>query len=186
MISSATFPSYFLKDEEDVAEGQARLDVQVFAEAARVWAGGEASLCWMAPVCGRVPVVEQDGSVFACDHFVEPDYRLGSLRTDHLAELVDLPRQISFGQNKRDGLPEECLACPHLAVCSGGCPKDRFADTPSGGKQYILCPGLRAFFDHAEGPMRRVMELSRRGRNPAAIRKAMAEELTRAETAPVS
>ena len=31
MISSATFPSYFLKDSETVIESQARLDLQVFA-----------------------------------------------------------------------------------------------------------------------------------------------------------
>ncbi len=59
-----------------------RLNVQLFAEMSSVWAGGSANLCWMAPTCGRVLVVEHDGAVYSCDHFVRPEHRLGDLGID--------------------------------------------------------------------------------------------------------
>jgi len=66
-----------------------RLNVQFFAELMLVWSGGTANVCWMAPTCGRVPVVEHDGSVYACDHFVRPEYRIGDLATTSLGELIE-------------------------------------------------------------------------------------------------
>jgi len=147
-----------------------RVQVQMFSEVARVWAGGSASLCWMAPTCGRVPVVEHDGSVYACDHFVDPAYRIGDIGTASLSALVDGPAQLRFGSDKRDLLPAQCRSCPWLAVCNGGCPKDRFAAAEGGeAGLYYLCDGLRQFFAHAEEPLRKVAQLSRRGLSPDAI-----------------
>ena len=146
------------------------LDVQLFAEMARIMAGGEASLCWMSPVCGHVLIAEEDGAVYSCDHFVDDAHRLGSLHKDSLSRMADGEFQRAFGLSKRDGLTAECRACPYLRFCSGGCPKDRFglsADSQSG--QYWLCPGLKAFFAHAEPVLKRVMDMSARGRNSAEI-----------------
>ena len=103
-----------------------RTEVQMFAETMLVWSGGAASLCWMAPTCGRVLIVEQDGGVYSCDHFVNPEHRLGSIQDSTLDALVDQPEQIRFGRDKRDSLPEKCRSCAYLPVCNGGCPKDRF------------------------------------------------------------
>lgn len=151
-----------------------RLEIQLVAEMALVWSGGDASLCWMSPTCGRVVVVEQDGGVYACDHFVSPGYRLGNLATTPLAELVSSPAQRRFGNDKRDRLPQRCRACAWLAVCNGGCPKDRFAVDENGesGLNY-LCSGLRQFFAHADQPLRQVVELRQRGATPEAIRTAL-------------
>ncbi|MDR0287849.1 MAG: radical SAM protein, partial [Clostridiales bacterium] len=71
-----------------------RLDVQLFAETDRIWAGGGAGLCWMAPVCGRALIVEVDGSVYSCDHYVFPEYRIGDIHSSNLGELVDSKVQL--------------------------------------------------------------------------------------------
>lgn len=151
-----------------------RLDVQLFAEMARVMAGGEASLCWMSRTCGRVLIAEEDGSIYSCDHFVDGDHRLGNIKTDELGSLLDSDRQMVFGNSKETGLTSECRDCPYLKYCNGGCPKDRFgvsSDEEEG--QYILCAGLKAFFSHAEPVMRRIMELSSEGMKPDEIMNSL-------------
>jgi uncharacterized protein len=147
-----------------------RLDVQFFAEMSLVWSGGTANLCWMAPTCGRVLVVEHDGGVYACDHFVTPEHRIGDIETSLLGTMVSSPIQRRFGDDKRDRLPAQCRACPWLMACNGGCPKDRFALAEDGepGLNY-LCGGLRQFFAHAEQPLRQVVESRREGLSPEAI-----------------
>ena len=59
-----------------------RLDIQLFAEIALVWSGGNTSLCWMAPTCGQVLIVEKDGSVYSCDHYVTPSHCIGDIMTE--------------------------------------------------------------------------------------------------------
>ena len=154
-----------------------RLDVQLFAEAARVWSGGAAGLCWMAPSCGRALIVEMDGGVYSCDHYVYPKYLIGNIQTAHLRDLVELPVQLSFGNNKRK-LPEECRTCPWLSVCNGGCPKDRFVAELSEPKPLEpppnhLCAGLKRFFSHAHPITMQIRQLARRGLDPAAIMAAL-------------
>jgi uncharacterized protein len=158
-----------------------KLNVQLFAEMSLVWSGGSASLCWMAPTCGRALIVEHDGGVYACDHFVTPAHRIGDLQTSLLSALVDAPAQRRFGDDKQDRLPAQCRSCSWLEVCNGGCPKDRFALAKDGepGINY-LCSGLRSFFAHAEQPLRQVMEHRRRGLSPEAIMTELrAESLVR-------
>ena len=153
------------------------LDVQLFAEMARVMAGGEAGLCWMRPTCGRVLIVEEDGAVYSCDHFVDPEHRLGSLREGNLAKMAGGEFQRAFGLAKKDELTDECRACPHLPFCNGGCPKDRFGFSAEGQPgQYWLCPGLKAFFAHARPVLERVMALSAGGKTPKEIMAALREE----------
>jgi len=156
--------------DEWVRNDIGRLEIQQVAEMGLVWSGGSANLCWMAPTCGRVLVVEQDGSVFSCDHFVRPEHRIGDILSFSLAELVDSPVQRSFGDAKRDRLPAKCRACPWLDVCNGGCPKDRFTVAEDGepGLNY-LCAGLRKFFAHAGPQVRRIVELRRLGKKPPEI-----------------
>ncbi len=147
-----------------------RLNVQQFAEMLLVWSGGKASACWMAPTCGRVLILEHDGSVYSCDHFVTPEHRIGDFETSFLAELVDSPVQRRFGENKSATLPDQCRTCRWLIVCYGSCPKDRFVTAEDGtpGLNY-LCQGLRHFFAHAEGPLGRVIESRKKGMRPQDI-----------------
>ncbi|KLU59280.1 anaerobic sulfatase-maturating enzyme [Peptococcaceae bacterium CEB3] len=167
--------------DEWIRQDLGRLDVQLFAEMALVWSGGNASLCWMAPTCGRVLIVEHDGSVYSCDHFVNPDHHIGNIEASPLSALVDLPVQRRFGDEKQTKLPSQCRSCSWLTVCNGGCPKDRFALAENGerGLNY-LCGGLRQFFAHAEQPLKHVTRLRKEGLTLEAIRaKLLAESQER-------
>ena len=164
--------------DEWILNDLGRLDVQLFAETMRVWAGGSASLCWMAPVCGRVLIVEHDGGVYSCDHYVADEYRIGDINASHLGDLADLPAQRRFGENKRAGLPGQCRRCPWLSVCSGGCPKDRFALSEDGemGLNH-LCEGLGHFFSYVQPAVNLVTALTKRGLAPEAIMASLRERL---------
>ncbi len=150
------------------------LDVQLFAEMARIMAGGQASLCWMSPTCGHVLIAEEDGAVYSCDHFVDPEHRLGTLRDGSLARMAGGEFQRAFGLGKREKLTDECRACPYLRFCNGGCPKDRFGLSAEGQPgQYWLCPGLKAFFAHAQPVLERVMAMSAQGKTSPEIMAAL-------------
>ena len=156
--------------DEWVLNDLGKVDVQIFSETARVWAGGSAVLCWMAPVCGRVLIVELDGSVYSCDHFVKPDFHLGDVGKQSLRELVDSPFQLEFGNGKREKLTAQCRSCQWLSVCNGGCPKDRFELAEDGeyGANY-LCDGLKSFFSYAQPAINLVTMLNRNRQTPEAI-----------------
>ncbi len=156
--------------DEWVRHDVGRIAVQAFEDCLRVATGEPATLCIVSETCGRMLAMEHDGSVFACDHFVDPEHRIGNVSTDALATLVDAPRQAAFGAAKRDALPRYCLDCPVLASCNGGCPKDRFTQSPDGepGLNY-LCAGYRRFYQHVAPYMARIAALSRGGGRPAAI-----------------
>ncbi len=150
------------------------LDVQLFAEMARIMAGGQASLCWMSPSCGHVLIAEEDGAVYSCDHFVDPEHRLGTLHEGSLARMAGGEFQRAFGLGKREKLTDECRACPYLRFCNGGCPKDRFGLSAEGQPgQYWLCPGLKAFFAHAQPVLERVMAMSAQGKTSPEIMAAL-------------
>jgi len=148
--------------DEWVRHDMRRITVQTFAECLFVWMGQPASLCTMAETCGRALAVEHDGSVYSCDHFVEPEHRIGDVASDALATLVDGPVQVAFGRVKREGLPGRCRECPVLTACNGGCPKDRFASAADGeeGLNY-LCAGYRQFYEHVAPYMARMAALAR-------------------------
>ena len=126
---------------------------------------GQHNACIVSPTCGDALVLEHNGDVYSCDHYVEPDYLLGNVRRTPLKALVNSEKQRRFGQAKFDTLPAYCRECPVLFACYGECPRNRFMRTPAGeeGLNY-LCEGYKAFFLHIDGPMRRMSELVRSGR----------------------
>lgn len=126
---------------------------------------GQHSLCVHAPECGTALAMQHDGDVYACDHYVEPDHRLGNVATHSFRDMLSQPRQREFGRSKRTSLPVQCQACPVRWACHGGCPKDRFATTRDGetGLNY-LCPGYYRFFSHITPALRQIGDLLRSGR----------------------
>lgn len=139
--------------------------VQDIEVAARSWLGLPPGLCIKAETCGDALVLEHTGDVYSCDHFVEPEYLVGNILETPLVQIANSPPQRAFGLAKRDALPAFCRACDVRFACNGGCPKDRFIQTPDGedGLNY-LCDGYRTFFHHIDAPMRRLAEFLRQGR----------------------
>lgn len=135
--------------DEWLARDYGRVFVDLFEDAVSVAIGRGAQRCVSAARCGRGLALEADGSLFSCDHYVYPEFRLGHIREVHLAQLARCETQRAFGNAKADDLPSACRACPHLAFCGGDCPKSRFVRAP-GSEQSIsyLCPGHKMFYAH--------------------------------------
>ena len=140
--------------DEWVRRDVGKVFVQTFDIALGSWLG-QHNLCIASPTCGRSLVLEHNGDLYCCDHYVEPAYLLGNILETPMAQLVDSSRQRAFGQDKLDRLPRYCRACEVLFACCGECPRNRFVETPDGepGLNY-LCAGYRQFFNHIDEPMR--------------------------------
>jgi uncharacterized protein len=140
------------------------------------WLRADPGLCLFAPTCGRGPVIEANGDVFTCDHYVYPAYRLGNVLEQPLRELASSPALTRFGRHKTDSLPACCRGCPYRFACQGECPRNRFAATPDGepGLNY-LCPAYRRFFAHVDPCLRFMAQLILQGRSPAGIMEIVAK-----------
>lgn len=154
--------------DEWVQQDVGRVFVQMFDVALANWHGEPPGLCVFSETCGLAPVLEHNGDLYSCDHYVEPDYLLGNIEETRMADLVDSERQRSFGLAKLEALPEYCGDCEVRFACHGGCPRNRFAKTPDGedGLNY-LCPAYKAFFGHIDPVMTAMSQLLREGRAPA-------------------
>ena len=154
-VSDRTVPAEAFGDflctifDEWLSQDIGRVKVQIFEEAIGSAFGQDHALCIFRKTCGDIPVIEHNGDVFACDHFVDTEHRLGNIQKTPLVALLEDPAQRAFGQAKLDGLPVFCKNCEVLAMCNGGCPKDRFLRTPNGeGGLNYLCTGYKRFFTH--------------------------------------
>lgn len=123
--------------------------IQIFDATLANWMGAQPGVCTMAPTCGHAGVMEFNGDVYSCDHFVFPEFKLGNIYEKSLIEMMYSEKQIQFGQQKRDSLPNKCKECNYLFACNGECPKNRFLTTEDGepGLNY-LCKGYYQFFNH--------------------------------------
>lgn len=143
-----------------LTEDYGKVYVQIFEEAVRAWIGMGSGLCVFSQTCGAAPVMEYNGDVYACDHFVFPQYKLGNINETPLYDLVNMPQQRQFGLDKYETLPQTCLDCPILFVCHGGCPKNRI----SGGDKPVnyLCQAYKMFFSYT-APYMRIIALGIKG-----------------------
>jgi uncharacterized protein len=150
--------------DEWIKRDVGRVFVQSFDAALANWIGNP-SACIFSPTCGNALAIEHNGDLYACDHYVEPDYLLGNIRETSMVDLVATPKQRRFGRDKFDTLPEFCRKCEVLFACYGECPRNRFIESPDGepGLNY-LCAGYRTFFRHIDQPMRTMAGLIRSGR----------------------
>ncbi|MEA3287777.1 MAG: anaerobic sulfatase maturase [Candidatus Marinimicrobia bacterium] len=139
--------------------------IQNFDVALEAWSGHPSSLCVFSETCGLDPVIEHNGDLYACDHFVYPEYKFGNILTDSLETAMQSPQQVKFGQDKRDTLPSECHICEYRFACHGGCPKHRFIKTEPGLN--YLCSGYKTYFKHIN-PFMKFMANELRHRRPPA------------------
>lgn len=124
--------------------------IQLFDATLANWCGVEPGVCSLAATCGHAGVLEHNGDLYSCDHFVFPEYRLGNIRENSITEMMYGERQAQFGLAKSSSLPGKCRRCKYLFACHGECPKNRFA-TADGGEPGLnyLCPGYYRYFSHA-------------------------------------
>jgi uncharacterized protein len=149
--------------------------VQLFDTTLAGWIGNRQRLCVFAETCGDAMVLEHNGDLYSCDHYVYPDYRLGNVMETPLRELAAQPAQIGFGQAKRDTLPDYCRRCEVRFLCNGECPKHRFSITPDGEPGLnFLCSGYKRFFTHTAYHFQIMADLLKRNRPPAEIMGVMA------------
>ena len=123
--------------------------------------GTPPGICVFSETCGTAVALEHNGDVYSCDHFVNPQHKIGNILKDDLADVVSGEEQFKFGQDKRNKLPEDCLNCEIRFACHGGCPKNR----DKLGKN-VLCEGYKIFFEHTREPMKKMARLLREGRAP--------------------
>lgn len=163
--------------DEWVRHDVGRVYVQIFDVALVAWTGNRPGLCIFEETCGSALALEHNGDVYSCDHYVEPDYKLGNLIDIPLADLVSGDQQRQFGLAKRDTLPSYCRECEVRFVCNGGCPKNRFIETPDGktGLNY-LCAGYKAFFTHIDSSMRFMANELAHRRAPANVMSYMRQQ----------
>jgi uncharacterized protein len=132
--------------------------VNLFETAVAQWMGMEAQICIYHDFCGKGVALEHDGSLYSCDHYVYPDYRLGNILETPSSQMVFSDRQRKFGFAKSRDLPEYCRKCKYLFACHGECPKNRLIRTPAGepGLNY-LCKGLQNFWAHIDLDMKDII-----------------------------
>lgn len=162
--------------DEWVKEDVGTYYIQLFDSTLANWVGQQPGVCSMARTCGHAGVMEFNGDVYACDHFVFPEYKLGNIYQQTLVEMMYSERQQRFGQNKFDSLPRQCKECEWLFACNGDCPKNRFARTADGepGLNY-LCAGYRKFFSHVAPYMDYMKKELLAERAPANVMQAIRE-----------
>lgn len=135
--------------DEWIKEDVGKIFIQIFDSTLANWVGVQPGVCTMAKTCGHAGVMEFNGDIYSCDHFVFPEYRLGNINNKPLASMMYSDEQLKFGNDKFDTLPQQCRECDFMFACYGECPKNRFIKDKYGnnGLNY-LCDGYYKFFNH--------------------------------------
>lgn len=134
------------------------------------WCGALPGTCAYAETCGGNSIVEHNGDLYSCDHFVYPEYKVGNIFETPIGNLMATAQQLKFGIDKRNGLPSKCINCKYFFVCHGECPKHRFNKTENGSTGLnALCDGYYKFYSHTEPYMVKMKELLDKKTAPAAV-----------------
>ena len=156
--------------DEWVRGDVSRYFVGQFDAALASWCGVPPGICAFSETCGGNAVIEHNGDVYPCDHFVYPQYRLGTIAQRSIPEMMASEAQIRFGIDKRNALPQACLKCRWRFACNGECPKHRFNRTERGETGLsALCRGYQLFYSHIAPYMEVMKDLLSRGCSPAGV-----------------
>lgn len=140
------------------------VNVMNFESSLVAWMGLPATVCIFSETCGKAAIIEHNGDVYSCDHYMYPEYKLGNVQSQTFKEMIDSPQQYRFGQAKKTNLPKYCKNCEVKFACNGECPKHRFLTTPDGeqGLNY-LCDGYKKYFLHIHKYMKVMVQLLENG-----------------------
>jgi len=160
--------------EEWVRHDVGSIFVMNFEWVLNAWIGNPSPVCVHAQQCGRSVVIEHNGDVYACDHCVYPQHRLGNITSGKLSGMVEKSLRSGFGITKETALPMWCRECDVLKACQGGCPKHRFTTTydDEAGLHY-LCEGYKKFFLHIRKYLRVMATLLENGLPPSRVMDAI-------------
>jgi len=147
-----------------------RYYVNLFDATLANWCGAMPGTCVYAKACGGNSVIEHNGDLYPCDHFVYPEYLVGNIEFMDIRSMMESSKQIKFGTDKRSGLPTKCFRCKYLFCCNGECPKHRFNKTENGETGLsALCDGYYLFYSHVDKYMEIMKSLLMEKRPPAEI-----------------
>jgi uncharacterized protein len=137
--------------DEWVKKDVGKYYIQLFDATLAGTVGAIPGVCIFGETCGHATVMEFNGDIYACDHYVFPEYKIGNIKTHTIYEMVFSQKQLRFGADKRDTLPTQCRQCEFKKLCNGECPKNRIIKTSIGesGLNY-LCEGYYAFWKHSQ------------------------------------
>jgi len=171
---SVSAPGYgrFMTDifDEWVLSDVGTYFVQAFDMTLAQWVGVKPGLCIYSETCGDAVVVEHNGDVYSCDHFVYPEFKLGNILETELTDLYQSQKQFDFGIRKRNNLPRQCLRCEYYFVCRGECPKHRFLKTEYGEDNLnALCEGFKYYYHHVAPYMDQMKQLLIQKKAPALV-----------------
>lgn len=146
--------------------------IQMFDATLANWVGVNPGVCILGKECGHAGVMEFNGDVYSCDHFVYPEYRLGNIRNKTITEMMYSKQQNDFANMKSRKLSKQCKECEFLFACNGECPKNRFTYDIYGnfGHNY-LCRGYHKFFSHVAPYMDFMANEFKENRSPANVMK---------------
>ncbi|MFV0544764.1 MAG: anaerobic sulfatase maturase [Bacteroides sp.] len=153
-----------------------RIFVKQFDCALEAWCGYNPTACVLSRYCGDGLVMEHNGDVYTCDHFVYPQFKLGNIKDSSLQEMALSAKQEQFGKDKRETLSAQCKTCKYLPACNGECPKHRFILNKDGEKIAYLCKGYYAFYDYAAPFLHAMRTLIKQGGEAADVMKFLSIE----------
>lgn len=149
-VDPVKFGEFYIRlFDEWVKNDVGKIFVQLFDATLANMVGVSPGVCLFAETCGHAGVMEFNGDVYSCDHYVFPEFKIGNVKNQTIFEMMFQEKQLHFGDNKRDTLPIQCVKCEVVKFCHGECPKNRIIKTPTGetGLNY-LCAGYKSFFKH--------------------------------------
>ena len=160
--------------DEWVRKDVGKIFVEIFDCTLANWMGVSPGICAYSKECGHAGVMEHNGDVYSCDHFVFPEYKLGNIRDHSLIDMLYGEQQQKFSRLKHSSLPRQCKECDMEFACHGECPKNRFMKDKYGdsGLNY-LCPGYYHYYQHVEPYMDYMKQELMSQRPPSNIMKVV-------------
>ncbi|WP_063653685.1 anaerobic sulfatase maturase [Aliivibrio fischeri] len=154
--------------DEWAANDIGKVYVQFFENCLMILMGHQSQMCHHAETCGQQLMIESNGDVFSCDHYAYNNYKIGNINDNNasLAQMVNSPEQMLFGQNKHNSLNQKCFRCDFKPLCNGGCPKNRVDKINNGENHNVLCEGYEHFFKHALPTMLKMVDAMKQGYSP--------------------
>ena len=131
-----------------IANGPQKVSIRLFDSVLSHLFSSNHTLCTFGRKCNDYVVVEHNGDVFACDFFVEPQWRLGNMLETPIGELANSQTKRLFA-DKKSVVNNGCIVCRHFAVCRGGCIKERVFERNDYSDQSYFCRSYKMFFDYA-------------------------------------